>query len=309
MKLLTFEVFQQVADNGKIQRPVRQGVSHKLGRAVAIDTRHDRVHLLTQAAKDRRLQHDNPAQLPPRPGNRHVRDRREGDGCEEPGERLKLASSSHRRPGPCEKAIGVHGGADVRPGQCQPLSEIEGRAELFDSFLPRSNLTGLGWGRQPPCKQVLTRAGSRQREQFEHRGTAEQIQVVCVHVAIVTEAIAWLTRAHPPVLEPGQTALVEGDAPCGAVTCPKHLVVSPDEPGEERRRSQQPPEGDPSAPDEEGGDYPNGERRQTRVTETRVSHTEDVTGRTPCLQARQVFVRGTGWHVSLFSILSRRPSA
>ena len=81
----------------------------------------------------------------------------------------------------------MHGGADVLSGQCQPLSEIEGQAELFDSVLPRSNLTGIRWGRQPPRKQVFPCSGSRQREQFEHRGTAEQIQVVCIHVAIVAE--------------------------------------------------------------------------------------------------------------------------
>ena len=184
----------------------------------------------------------------------------------------------------------MHGGAHVGTRQSEAFSKVQRGAELGDRLLPHSNLGGVGRRGQPPGERFFTGPRASERQQLEERPAAEEIQVVRIHVVIVTKPIAGLTRAYPPVFEPCQAALVEGHAPHRGGALANDAVVAPHEPREDRYRNRQPPEAETRAPTEDCQEYSGNKGGQTRVTQALVSFAQGVATRAPRLETRPILL-------------------
>ena len=199
--------------------------------------------------------------------------------------------------GPVEKAIGLDARPNVGPRDCQLLLEIQGGGELLDRCLARLDLAGIRRCRQPPGQHGLARPRPSQRQQFEQRAAAEQVEVVCIHMAVVSEALSGLTGACPAILQSCHASLVEFDAPARHFPSAErpHVAVSQPEEGGERREQQ--PKGDQGIPGQRGKQRTCGERGQR---ESRVGGCQRVPGGAPIPQARRVLLHGRWKHGSLW---------
>ena len=128
------------------------------------------------------------------------------------------------------------------PAIDEALAKIQRRRELGDGLLPCADLGRLRRSRQPARQRLFAGAGARYGEQLEERPAPEQVEIVRIHVTIVTEAVAGLAGSHPAILQTCEAALVERHRSGGAVARPQHAIVPAHEPREQHDRHGQPPE-------------------------------------------------------------------
>src|SRR5439155_8470353 len=102
--------------------------------------------------------------------------------------------------GPLQQCFGVNARPDVGAGKGEMLQKIEPGRQLVDRLLAGTYGVGRGRRQQPTGKRLLAGARSCDREQFEQRAAAEEVEVVCIQVVVVLEAITWFTGADPAVL-------------------------------------------------------------------------------------------------------------
>ena len=159
----------------------------------------------------------------------------------------------------------MHARPHAGPGQRESLSKIEGRAQFIGRSLPRVNFGRVGGRLQPPCERFFACARSRQRQELEKRAAAEQVQVVGIHVIVVAKSLALLSASCPAVLEPGQPAFVESDAPVGHVAAAENLIVPADEPDEGCDGQQEPQDVRDAKPGEDGQEDSRTKGRKAKV--------------------------------------------
>lgn len=114
--------------------------------------------------------------------------------------------------------------------------------------MARANLVNRRRSLQPLGQRLLAGGRPRQAEKLEERPAAEQVEIVRVGVALISEAIAALARALPSILDARQSAFVEGNRLGCRLSIADDAIVDEDQHDERAGRQEEPPEADGSRP-------------------------------------------------------------
>src|SRR5271156_7192101 len=98
----------------------------------------------------------------------------------------------------------------------EPFTEIEFGGEFLDGLLTREDFISVRCSVEPGGECVFAGTGARSAEQLKEAGGTEDIEVACVGMREIEEALASFSRSCPTILDAADTALVVGPQP-GAV--------------------------------------------------------------------------------------------
>ena len=136
---------------------------------------------------------------------------------------------------------------------------------------------GCRRGQKPSCERLFAGISAGEREQFEQRPAAEQIEIVRIDMPIVSKPLARLAASSPAILDPRQPALVEPDPPDGIRARAQDTIVPLHEPHEHHRGEEQPPRAEHAAPDGDRDEDRSTDGCQTRMSKPRVHAVERFT--------------------------------